>query len=125
MRSNYQLMSAVAKYTRISPAERIKKLLTFNRRLNCESNVSNELKNWNLKLDTQLVNITGRVFPSDIINYGENATSQVPPNVLWTKDMKNKHLTKCGVLNQWALIVPYAAKRDCQVYIQNLVFFLL
>ncbi|XP_008216870.1 piwi-like protein Siwi isoform X2 [Nasonia vitripennis] len=121
MRNNFRLMSALAQYTRVSPGDRIKKLMSFNMRLHNVPNVVSELSSWNLQLDRRLVTLTGRVLPADNIVYYQN--DQVPVNnkANWTNDFRNKKLLKCGVLDNWVVIVPDRLKRDCQNFVGQMI----
>lgn len=115
MRNNFKLMSALAQHTRVSPADRIRKLMKFNERLHRVQNVVNELTSWNLTLDKKLVEIPARVLPADKIIYGNEQCSEVQHNANWTNDLRNKPLRTCGKLNEWVILVPQRLKRDCQV----------
>lgn len=117
MRNNFRLMSALAQYTRVSPGDRIKKLMNFNKRLHSVQNVVTELNSWNLELDRRLVTLTGRVLPADSICYYQNDQSAVNNKANWTNDFRNKKLLKCGVLENWVVVVPERLKRDAQVWI--------
>lgn len=115
MKSNFRLMSALAIHTRVSPADRIKKLMKFNERLHRVPSIVQELKNWNLTLDKKLVDVPARILPPDTIIYGKNATSQVPHNANWTNDLRNKNLRYCQKLTDWAIVLPSRLRQDCQV----------
>uniref|UniRef100_A0ABD2WLF8 Piwi domain-containing protein n=1 Tax=Trichogramma kaykai TaxID=54128 RepID=A0ABD2WLF8_9HYME len=119
MRKNFKLMSALAKYTRVSPFDRMKKLAAFNQRLYSVPNVVQELTSWNLKLDTNLVNLTGRVLPTDEIIF-PNAKVKINPDAKWTNQMRDKVMLSCGKLDNWALIVPEKAKQGLQQFVQAL-----
>lgn len=69
----YSLMKDVAQYTRIGPSARVDRLQRYNRRLNtCVESVT-ILKEWNLKLDTNLVKIQdARELNMESIIFGGN-----------------------------------------------------
>ncbi|OXU31859.1 hypothetical protein TSAR_014087, partial [Trichomalopsis sarcophagae] len=116
-----RLMSALAQYTRVSPRERIQKLMKFNTRLHSVPNVVTELQNWNLKLDKQLVTLKGRVLPADTIFYHDRDTSTVNRTANWTNDFRNKKLLKCGDLTDWAVVVPYRLTSDCEKFVNQII----
>lgn len=118
MRANFKLMSALAQHTRVSPADRITKLLNFNKRLHTCPNVMEEFTSWNMSLDNKLCRIPARVLPAEKINYGpldKKIQTEVPYNANWTNDLRKKSLVKCGQLNDWVCLVPSRLMRDTQV----------
>ena len=124
MRSNFKLMSALAKFTRVSPADRIKKLMDFNSRLSGVPEIREELTSWSLQLDNQLVNVPARIFPSDKIITGSGDTT-VPFNANWTNDIKSKHLKNAGRLDDWVVIVPSRCTRELNVNTKLLINILI
>lgn len=68
-------MKDVAQYTRIGPTARVERLQRYNRRLNtCKASV-NIFNDWNLKLDTNLVQIDdARELHMESIIFGGNKT---------------------------------------------------
>lgn len=70
--SSFSLMEDVAKYTRLNPADRIAKLMDFNRRLQtCQRSVQN-LEDWGCELDTQMVQLNGRELPMETVLFGNS-----------------------------------------------------
>ena len=115
MRSDFRLMAALSKHTRVSPGDRIKKLLSFNRRLYSVPNVVQEFTNWRLELERNLVSIPARVLPCEVINFGDRIKSKVNNVADWTNDMKKKTLIKCGRLDDWVCLVPGKFRRETGV----------
>lgn len=72
MRTNFRLMRAVADYTRLDPKERIRKLGSFNSRLNrCHESFS-IFKEWGFEMERNVVSVKGRVLSPEIIVFGNN-----------------------------------------------------
>lgn len=68
-----RFMRSMDPYTRMNPPARIRKLLDFNKRLNsCDESV-NFLREWQTKLDERLVELPGRVLPSQKMLWGNGA----------------------------------------------------
>lgn len=67
-------MKSMDKYTRMGPAERIQKLLAFNRRLNSAPESAKTFADWNMKLDSKLVEVEGRILKSQ--------------NIVWANEKK-------------------------------------
>lgn len=73
MHSNFRLTSAMSQYTRLSPGDRINKLLEFNRRLASTPESVKDLNEWNLKLDSSLVQLPARLLnPEKILFSGKS-----------------------------------------------------
>lgn len=65
-------MRALAAFTCIGPADRIKRLIAFNNRLQSTPESLQKFTAWNLQLENRLVNVPGRVLPSETIEFGGN-----------------------------------------------------
>lgn len=110
MRNDYKLMAALAKHTRVNPDRRIDKLLTFNRRLQDKPAVVQEFKQWNLRLDTNLVEIPARVLPPENIIFGSSRESATQ-SADWTRHFRSSRLIICNKLSDWVLLVPETVRR--------------
>lgn len=115
MRANFDLMQALATHTRVSPESRIQKLLMFNRRLCSQPNIVKELKEWNLALEDKLVEIPGRVLPTEKIVFRTGSIS-AGVEADWTRELRNKQLIASKPLKNWILVHTGNLKRDCEVY---------
>lgn len=80
-RANFQLMRACAEHTRVNPGARMQKLLEFSRRLRQNQEVMKEVRNWDFQLSETLVELQGRVLPSDTLVLGNNFKTTVMPKV--------------------------------------------
>ncbi|XP_047364611.1 piwi-like protein Siwi [Vespa velutina] len=120
MRTNFDLMQALAIHTRVSPESRIRKLLMFNKRLCSQPNIVKELKEWNLELENNLIEIPGRVLPTEKVVFRAGAiTAGVEAD--WTRELRNKHLLACKPLKNWILIYTSNLKRECEDFLKNLI----
>lgn len=63
-------MRAVSDYTRMNPANRIKRLLDFNRRLVTTNESMAVLRDWGLELSQNLVEVPGRHLDYENIIFG-------------------------------------------------------
>lgn len=73
MRNDFNAMRAMAEYTRVGPQGRVKQLLAFNKRLSVTQKSMDFLKNWQLQLAEELVEVPGRQLPFEPIIFGNNA----------------------------------------------------
>nr|XP_050862637.1 piwi-like protein Siwi isoform X3 [Vespula vulgaris]XP_050862638.1 piwi-like protein Siwi isoform X3 [Vespula vulgaris] len=119
MRANFDLMQALATHTRVSPESRIQKLLMFNRRLCSQPNIVKELKEWNLELEDKLVEIPGRVLPTEKIVFRTGSIS-AGVEADWTRELRNKQLIASKPLKNWILVHTGNLKRDCEDFLKNL-----
>lgn len=74
MRKNFNLMKDVAEFTRVGPAQRIQKLIAFNKRLQSSEKSIQCYRDWGLQLDRDLVTVQARELDAEIILLGGNAT---------------------------------------------------
>lgn len=70
MRTNFQLMRAMSEHTRVNPDTRINKLMEFNKRLRTTPETQKELSSWQMELDSNLLQFTGRVLTREKIHLG-------------------------------------------------------
>lgn len=123
MRNNFQLMRAMADYTRMNPDRRIERLRVFNRRLlETESSVK-ILNDWNMKLDKNMVELKGRVLePQNIVFYDKrkvNAGEQAD----WQKSFRDHGMlsTPSRGLDRWVVIAPNRSTRDVRNFVDSLM----
>lgn len=57
--------------TRLNPDRRCERLLMFNKRLQDQVDSMKVLKDWNMTLERDLVNLRGRVIPAQTIVFGD------------------------------------------------------
>ena len=105
MKADFRLMKALADHTRIPPAGRIERLKKFNVRLTQNSDVTEEFKKWNFKLDNQLISFKGRVL--DAGNVLVNGQRPYPVrNGDWNFCFPEQAQLCTATLKDWVVIVP-------------------
>lgn len=65
-------MRAMADHTRMNPDRRIERLRTFNDRLQQTEDSMRILTDWNMKLDTRLVEVKGRILDQQKIVFRDH-----------------------------------------------------
>ncbi|XP_026671675.1 piwi-like protein Siwi isoform X2 [Ceratina calcarata] len=120
MRENFQLMRALSEHTRVSPQARIDKLLSFNNRLRSQPGIVQELNEWNLKLDSHLVNVPGRVLPPEKIILGGGRSASAGQFADWTRELQSKPAYNAARLNNWVLICVNRMRRDVERFVTTL-----
>lgn len=68
----FRTMKAMAEHTKMGPPARIQKLLMFSKRIEETQRAKPVLSDWNLKLDTELVTLKGRLLPFENIVFGND-----------------------------------------------------
>uniref|UniRef100_A0A1I8PZG7 Uncharacterized protein n=2 Tax=Stomoxys calcitrans TaxID=35570 RepID=A0A1I8PZG7_STOCA len=118
MRSNFKLMRAMGEHTRLNPNRRIERLRAFNTRLQNSSESMDVLALWNMQLDRHLVEIPGRILPSEKIVFGNQATVVCDANADWSRDMRNKTMFSHVDIKRWYVIVPKRSLREVQEFVK-------
>lgn len=128
---------------RMRPHTRTERLLDFNKRLNRTQESVEVLNQFNLKMDTNLVEIPGRLLQPQIIRLGgskkynfffflDNITffsstthtffHRVPASIKadWQNVFRDSQMTKSIALYHWSLIHPIRATRETQDFLRAL-----
>lgn len=116
MKSNRQLMSALAEHTRVNPKSRIEKLLQFNQRLYSVPEITAEFDRWNLQLDKKLVEVPARILDDEFIYIGKGKSVK-GENADWTKGLRSNEMFVQTDLIDWFIIFPRGKGRDVAVRI--------
>lgn len=105
MRGNFQLMRAMGDFTRVQPDLRIKKLLEFNHRLYRSPESMAVFSQWQMKLDRNLVELTGRELANENIMYRGGVKERTDRNADWTTHFRGRfQLYNATVLKKWVVI---------------------
>lgn len=106
MRKNYTTMNAVAQHTRLSPADRIARIINFNLRLQSNAVSAEVLKEYNVTLSNELVALQGRVLSPEKVIFGNNQEAVMDQRSEWTHVFRNCKLFNPKCLKNWFLITP-------------------
>ncbi|XP_055323202.1 piwi-like protein Siwi [Sitodiplosis mosellana] len=123
MRRNFNLMKDVAIHTRVGPGQRIQKLIAFNNRLQSTPTSIACLRDWDLDLDRDLVDVPARQLPAEEIQLGQNAKVRADHQASWTNALQGRNSMFSSERladKQWAVVVPQSLQRDGQAFIQCL-----
>lgn len=119
MRENYKLMSAVAKYTRLGPKERVDRLLNFNNRLINQPKIIKEFSEWNLQLDNKLLDVPARILPPEKLYFGGEAAITCDRGD-WSIPMQKKSCLINKELVKWDLLVMERDKAAIGTFLGHL-----
>lgn len=118
MRSNFRLMKAMGEHTRIQPDRRIERLRIFNRRLQSSKASMDVLAQWNMRLDTNLVEMPGRILNPETIIFGNQRKVKCDLNADWTREFKNSPMYSHVDIKRWYVIVEKNKLRDVQEFVK-------
>ncbi|KAJ8670821.1 hypothetical protein QAD02_002080, partial [Eretmocerus hayati] len=113
MRNDFRLMKALADHTRVPPEQRIQKLMNFSQRLRGKREILEEFSKWNFELDTNLIELSGRIIPGQLLYFGRKKTLS-PKNADWNFDLQAQPQLIAPKLSQWVAIVPDRNVTDAQ-----------
>jgi aubergine-like protein len=115
MKSNFQLMKALAEYTRMDPRKRIQRLRDFSKRLTTTEACVSQFKTFHTELQPELVQLEGRQIPQELMIFGNGKTAQNDDRVDWTNPMKINSMFQNEGLTRWGIIFP----RRCEAETRN------
>lgn len=121
MRKNYNLMNEVAKHTRLSPSDRITRLLSFNQRLQSNELSAAVFEEYNVKLEKQLVEFQGRTLPAERILFGNNQQTVMDQRSEWTHSFRNCKLYNPKSLKNWCVITPRMHEVKVGVFVTKML----
>nr|AGJ83331.1 piwi [Oncopeltus fasciatus] len=102
MRTNFQLMRAVADKTRIPPAERINAYYQFLDRMAENELVQTKLSQWKMNFANNLEEVRARRFnPESIVAKKEISYDNSGD---WTRSLRGKEMLKSATLTNWVII---------------------
>lgn len=115
MREDFRLMSALAVHTRVDPPRRIAKLLQFNQRLLSNADAVAKLRDFDMTLERNLVNIPGRVEAEEEIVFG-NVGKKAGQKADWTRELRGISLLNPKSLNDWVILVSGRDKQNAMSF---------
>ncbi|CAF4446630.1 unnamed protein product, partial [Adineta steineri] len=86
MRSDFQFMKELAHHTHIGPMARFEKLTEFCHDVQNNQEAKDELKKWEISLDTGLVEFDGRLLESEQILYANRSIRYKHDEADWSRE---------------------------------------
>lgn len=114
-------MKAMGEHTRLNPDRRIERLRTFNQRLYSSQASMEVLSLWNMKLDTNLVEVPGRILPPEKIVFGNQKKVVCDRNADWTREFRNCTMFSHIDIKRWYVVVPRRNLREVQEFVKMCV----
>lgn len=106
-------MQELSNYTRLSPDDRVKQLLKFNKRIQSTPDSVNVLTEWKMELEDQLVTIPGRELLAESILFGSNMEANTNAKGEW-QFRNGFSMYKSMDIKRWAVVYPAAMKADAE-----------
>ncbi|GAB0096382.1 PIWI [Sergentomyia squamirostris] len=103
-RADTRLMRDMAQSTRIGPDMRVKRFLDLNRRIQEEQRAQEMMKKWEMTLDRELVEFSGRVLPVEELRFGGDRREMPNDSADWGFVLKKNRLFQSQYLSNWHVI---------------------
>lgn len=105
MRNDFKFKKAVDEFTKLGPAERCNRLVSFIENFNKNPKVKQELDSWQINFSSGPVEITARVLPPEQLLFGDNKVKQLDMKTDWSNDIKGKVLQPVDI-REWIIVYP-------------------
>ncbi|XP_061907071.1 piwi-like protein 1 [Entelurus aequoreus] len=120
MRADYTIMKDLNSHTKLAPEQRSGRLLRFAETINKNAEAQEELEKWGLNFDKELLNLKGRVLPSERIIQGSKSYAYNPRTAEWAKEMRGLPVIYSPPLQKWLLLYTRRNGREAQSLLQSL-----
>lgn len=104
IRADTRAMRDIASHTRIRPEVRQAKLLEFVRNVHENPAASKVLSDWGLELESRTLETTARIFPGEMLMFGNTKTAPVNAKADWTRDATGSAVFRAVNIERWILI---------------------
>ncbi|KAL9704330.1 hypothetical protein quinque_007848 [Culex quinquefasciatus] len=114
-RRDFRLMRDLAGHTRLSPDRRIVRLEQINDRLKKCKDSADIFRFWKTELDRRLVEVQGRVLPTEMIllhPVETKARTSAGDKADWQAAFREKPMYLTVALKHWAIVVPARESRN-------------
>lgn len=111
MRADFRVMKDLATHTRITPEKRHQVMLEYVNSIRSNPTALEELTNWGINLDDDILQINARHLPMEKISVGGGRSFMAGPQADWGRDMGRARVLTPVDLTHWMVV---ATKRDAQ-----------
>ncbi|XP_015110738.1 piwi-like protein Siwi [Diachasma alloeum] len=108
-------------HTVVGPESRVKKLMAFNHRLMSNPSLQEELQNSNMKLDSQLLDVAGKILPREKLIFGDECLVDVGCEGEWALAFKEKNLFQTVKLENWVVVTPEAYAFEARSFVEKMM----
>jgi len=125
MRNDFGKMRDLSDKTRMTPAQRVERLFTFNKRLTTEG--ASSLNANQLSVDDRLVEFDGRKLPEQKIIFGRDNSGQITVVDLkrsqnigeWSSNLKDIVMIKPMDIEKWIFMFPASLKEKSVAFLEK------
>ncbi|XP_068122739.1 UV radiation resistance-associated gene protein isoform X3 [Hyperolius riggenbachi] len=121
MRSDYAVMKDLAVHTRLPPDQRERQVSSFLSHIHRDEGVQQQLRDWGLNFDTELLSFSGRVAPPERIRQRDRYVDYNPQFADWTRELRGPCLLSCKGLSKWVMVYPRRNYDTASTFLQNLL----
>lgn len=118
MRSNFPLMQQLSEHTRMNPEKRVKALKRFNNRIQSTPESVKVLREWGMKLDSELLEVEGRGLPVETICFNNQEVQPNPKGEWMIRDGISMY--KAVDVKRWICMFPETMRSDAETFMVEL-----
>ncbi|GIY92309.1 piwi-like protein Siwi [Caerostris extrusa] len=121
MRTNFTMMKEMASHTRLDPAQRVRNLQTFIRRLGSNETIQKEMGAWDLKFANNLVSFQARILPPENIVQRNQSFPYVQKTGDFSREMRGKPMFISKELKHWVIVCSKKDELKARDFIAHLL----
>lgn len=111
-RKNFQLMRSMAEHFRMVPQMRMRRLCDFQRRLSRTVESMEVLEQYDMRLDSELVQLNGRTLPRVDIYTSETERTPSSDRADWNNLFHKSGMVQAVPLRNWVCVYPFQMERQ-------------
>ncbi|CAL1616189.1 unnamed protein product [Knipowitschia caucasica] len=120
MRSDFNIMKDLSVHTRLSPEDRERRLSRFVMNINKNEEAQSDMDKWGLSFDKRLVQITGRVLPTERMFQGQKSYEYDANSADWAREMRGIPVISAPPLSNWLMLFTRRNMNEAQGLLQSL-----
>ncbi|CAN9513483.1 unnamed protein product [Ophioblennius macclurei] len=120
MRNDRMIMKDLSDHTKLTPAQREQRLCGFVNSIQQNADAQAELQKWGLSFEQKLLELNGRMLPSERILQGQRSYNYNPREADWSREMRGIPLINAPPLRNWLLLHTPRNSHEAQSLLQTL-----
>jgi aubergine-like protein len=119
MRNDFNLMKAISAFTRLNPEKRVDSLHRFNKRIKKTPAAVEALQQWNVELNSELINVDARQLAKECIIFGNEKVEEPNHKAEWT--FRGTTMFKGVACTRWIFLYPLSIEREAKKMLDELI----